>query len=220
MRAGFAQVTDGFAGQPGVLPVLPALAGLLPGDGLARGAVVAVERPGLLCLALAAGASRAGAWCGVAGLPELGVVAAAGTGVNPGRLMLVPRPGRRWAEVTAELLEGCEVVVTRLPGPPPAPVRRRPEAVARQRGGVLIAAGQLWEGALVRLRVTRRSWAGIGNGYGRVRACRAEVTAEGRGAAARVRSCWLWLPGPDGAVTAAEPAGVTAGEHGGRAQAG
>ena len=52
-----------------VLPVLPALAGLLPGGGLARGSVLSVEQPGLLCLALVAGASAAGAWCGVAGLP-------------------------------------------------------------------------------------------------------------------------------------------------------
>jgi hypothetical protein len=39
-----------------VLPVLPALAELLPAGGLARGSVVAVDRSGLLCLALVAGA--------------------------------------------------------------------------------------------------------------------------------------------------------------------
>jgi hypothetical protein len=77
--------------------------------------------------------------------------------------------------------------------------------VLRRGGGVLIAAGA-WDGAPVRLRVTQRSWAGIGDGHGRLRACRAEVLAEGRGAAARPRRQWLWLPGPDGTVTVDETA--------------
>jgi hypothetical protein len=70
---------------------------------------------------------------------------------------------------------------------------------------VLIAAGA-WDGAPVRLRVTQRSWAGIGDGYGSLRGCRAEVVAEGRGAAHRPRRQWLWLPGPDGTVTVDETA--------------
>jgi hypothetical protein len=77
--------------------------------------------------------------------------------------------------------------------------------VLRRGGGVLIAAGA-WDGAPVRLRVTQRSWAGIGDGHGRLRACRAEVLAEGRAAAARPRRQWLWLPGPDGTVTVDETA--------------
>jgi hypothetical protein len=189
----------------GVLPVLPALAGLLPGGGLARGSVLAVDQPGLLCLALVAGASAAGAWCGVAGVPSLGVVAAAGMGAEPTRLMLVPEPGPGWPQVVASMLEACEVVVIRPPAPPTSQDRRRLEGVLRRGGGVLIAAGG-WDGAPVRLRVTQRSWAGIGDGYGSLRGCRAEVVAEGRGAAARPRRQWLWLPGPDGTVTADETA--------------
>src|SRR6266704_669279 len=74
------------AGNPpaGALPVLPALGELLPG-GLARGSVVAAGRWSLLCLALAAGASVAGAWCAVAGVPQLGVSAAADVGRDRGR---------------------------------------------------------------------------------------------------------------------------------------
>jgi hypothetical protein len=37
------------------------------------------------------------------------------------------------------------------------------------------------------------------------------VVASGRGAGERPRSCWLWLPGPDGSVTAAAGAGAAAG---------
>ncbi len=188
-----------------VLPVLPALAGLLPAGGLAEGSVMTVDRSGLLCLALIAGASAAGVWCGVAGVPELGVAAAAGMGAEPARMMLVPDPGPHWPQVVASMLEACEIVVVRPPDRPLAQARRRLEGVLRRGGGVLIAAGE-WEGAPVRLRVAQRCWAGIGHGHGSLRACRAEVVAEGRGAAGRPRRRWLWLPAPDGTVTIDETA--------------
>src|SRR5215471_8001036 len=112
MEAGTGQVTrlsarldDGgvFPGA-GALPVLPALEGLLPG-GLARGTVVAAGGWSLLCLALAAGASAAGAWCAIAGIPHLGIAAAAGVGLDLDRMLLVPNPGPRWPEVVASLLD-------------------------------------------------------------------------------------------------------------------
>jgi hypothetical protein len=184
------------------LPVLPALAPLLPGGGLVKGTPVAVDRPGALCLALAAGASQAGLWCGIAGMPDLGMVAAAEMGIELARVMLVPEPGRRWAEVAAVMLGACEVVLLRPPGRVPAALRRRLETAARKSGAVLIVAGE-WEGAPVRLRVDRQRWDGAGDGYGRLRARRADVVAEGRGGLARPRRAWLWLPGPDGTVTAA-----------------
>src|SRR6202167_1564469 len=61
-----------------VLPVLPALRGLLPGGALRRGSVVAAGPWSLLCLALAAGASAAGASCAVVGLAPVGGGAAGG----------------------------------------------------------------------------------------------------------------------------------------------
>jgi len=184
----------------GVLPVLPALRELLPG-GLPRGSVVAAGDWSLLCLALAAGASLAGAWCAIAGLPALGVAAAAGAGLDPGRLLLIADPGAGWPHVLASLLDGCDLVLLRPPSQPSAQVRRRLEAVTRRHGGVLVVAGD-WAGAQCRLSVARQEWAGIGTGHGRLRARRVQVVADGRGAAARPLSRWLWLPGPDGAVTA------------------
>ena len=186
------------------LPVLPALGELLPG-GLARGSVVAAGRWSLLCLALAAGASVAGAWCAVAGVPQLGVSAAAGVGLDPGRMLLVADPGSAWPQVVASLLDGCELVLLRPPGHAPAQVRRRLEAVLRRCGGVLVVAGD-WDGAQARLLVTRQEWAGIEAGHGRLRARRVLVVADGRGAAARPRTQWLWLPGPDGSVGLADQA--------------
>ncbi len=180
------------------LPVLPALRGLLPG-GLQCGTVVAVGHWGLLCLAVAAGASAAGAWCAAVGLPQLGVAAAAGAGLDPGRLLLIPDPGAGWPQVVASLIDGCELVLLRPPGRPSAQVRTRLAATLRRRGGVLVVAGG-WDGAQARLLVVRQEWAGIGTGHGRLRARRVQVAADGRGAAARLRTGWLWLPGPDGSV--------------------
>jgi hypothetical protein len=104
------------ASGTGGLPVLPGLRELLP-RGLARGTVVSVAEFGLLCLALAAAASADGAWCGIAGLPEAGVLAAAGLGLDAGRILLVPDPGPAWPQVTASLLDGCELVLLRPPRP-------------------------------------------------------------------------------------------------------
>ena len=197
-------VTAGVPERPpyDVLPALPALAPLLPGGGLAKGSVVTVESAGALCLALIAGPSQAGMWCGVAGMPHLGIVAAAEAGAEPGRMMLVPEPGPRWAEVAATMLDACAVVLLRPPGRAPARARRRLETAACRSGAALIVAGT-WDGAQVRLHVTWRQWDGIGDGHGRLRARRAEVTAEGRGTLVRPRRVWLWLPGPDGKISAA-----------------
>jgi hypothetical protein len=189
-----------------MLPVLPALRDLLPGGGLARGSVVAVPEYGLLCLALAAGASAGGAWCAIAGIPEAGVAAAVRLGLDPDRTLLVPDPGGSWPQVVASLLDGCELVLVHPRARPAAPahVTRRIEAALRRGHGVLLVAGD-WPGARLRLRVAGRDWAGLGDGHGRLRACRALVIAEGRGPAARPRTRRLWLPAEDGRVAAAEP---------------
>ena len=142
------------------LPVLPVLRELLPGGGLARGSVVAVAEFGLLCLALAAGASAAGAWCGMAGLPEAGVLAAVGLGLDAERTLLVPDPGPAWPQVVASLLDGCEIVLLRPPEKATAQIRRRLEAMLRRGRGVLLVTGD-WPGAQVRLRVVARRWTGL-----------------------------------------------------------
>ncbi|MGH3286624.1 MAG: hypothetical protein ACRDPD_18430 [Streptosporangiaceae bacterium] len=205
LRAG--QLRDRQPGDGGVLPVLPALGPLFPAGGLVKGSVTVVDRYGLLCGAVIAGASRAGAWCGVAGIPEFGVAAAVAAGVDSERLLSVPDPGDSWLQVAASLLEGCEVVVVRPPAQPPGRVRQRLEAVARRSAGVVVVTGA-WDGAPLRLQVTRQQWTGLGYGHGCLRACRAEVLASGRSAAARPRRQWLWLPAPDGTIAAADPADV------------
>jgi hypothetical protein len=184
-----------------LLPVLPALRDLLPGGALQRGSVVATGDWSLLCLALAAGPVASGAWCAAAGLPYLGVCAAADAGLDPARLLLIGDPGPNWPQVIASLLDGCDLVLLCPPERPSAQVRRKLEAVVRRHGAVLLVVGD-WDGAQTRLRVMNQEWAGIGAGHGRLRARRARVLADGRGGWSRPRERWLWLPGPDGAISA------------------
>jgi len=186
-----------------VLPVLPALRDLLPHGALRRGSVVAASGWNLLCLALAAGPVASGAWCAAAGIPEFGVAAAADAGLDPARLLLIPDLGPNWPQAVISLLDGCDLVVLRPPSRPPAQARRKLEAAVRRHGSVLLVAGD-WEGAQVRLRIAAHEWAGIGSGHGRLRGRRAQVIADGRGGWSRPQERWLWLPGPDGTVTATE----------------
>jgi len=206
--AGLGRRHDDVLPGEAVLPVLPPLRELLPAGGLQRGSVVTTGCWSLLCLALVAEASAAGAWCAVAGLPQLGVAAAAEAGLDPQRMLLVADPGPGWPQVVASLLDGCDLVLLRPPDHPPAGMRRRLEAAVRRSGGVLVVAGD-WDGAQARLHIAGQEWTGIGAGHGRLRARRVQVVADGRGAAARSQARWLWLPGPDGSVTAADdPAGA------------
>jgi pyruvate/2-oxoglutarate dehydrogenase complex dihydrolipoamide acyltransferase (E2) component len=217
------------------LPVLPALAPLLPGGALRRGATVAVgAASGLgagagaagatsLALALAAGPSQAGAWVAAVGLGSLGAVAAAGFGVALDRLALVDdpagaaRPGTlggrggrgtvSWAAVVAGLVDGFDVVLVAAgPGWRRRPAdARRLVARVRERGAVLVAVG----GDLPERSQVRLSVAAAAwepiGGMGHLHGRRVTVEAGGRGEASRPRRAELWLPSPEGRVVPVEP---------------
>ncbi|HET7720081.1 MAG TPA: hypothetical protein VFK43_08955, partial [Acidimicrobiales bacterium] len=189
-----------------VLPVAEPLVPLLPG-GLVRGTSVQIGGTvgsTSLALALLAAPSAGGSWAAAVGVPTLGLAAAAGFGVDLGRLVLVaPPPAGEWATVVATVLDAFEVVVAR----PPASGRvrgadaRRLAARARERGAVLVRLGDggSWpEAADVELSVVATTWEGLGRGHGHLRARRATVEAGGRRGHARPRRAELWLPGPGG----------------------
>ncbi|BEL09040.1 hypothetical protein Q0Z83_072310 [Actinoplanes sichuanensis] len=147
-----------------------------------------------LLLALLSAASRSGAWCAVVGMPALGAVAAAESGIVLERLALVPEPGPDWPTVVAALIDGVDVVVVAVPGPVSAGIAGRLAARARQRGSLLVPFGD-WAGADVHLRVGEGHWDGLGFGRGRLRRREVTVVAQGRGAAARPRQITMWMPG-------------------------
>jgi hypothetical protein len=219
LRRGEDRVVDRApAPEPGadgrVLPVVAPLAGLLPAGGLRRGSTVAVAAgtgSTSLLTALIARASAAGAWVGVVGRPELGLVAAAEAGVALERLALVPYPGADLVAVTAALLDGLDVVAVAVPGSGlRAGERQRLAARARQRGAVLLPLGS-WPGADAELRCAPTRWQGAGGRaegvLGRLCARRVQVRLRGRGVVPAGRAAALLLPGPAGTPEAA-PAGV------------
>lgn len=185
-------------------PVVEPLASLLPGEGLRRGSVIAVQGSMVLLLGLLAAATAQGAWAAVVGVGDLGVLAAAETGVMVQRLALVPRPGSDPAPVAAALLEGVGLVALAGAEHMASGVRRALAARARQRGSVLLPFGR-WPGADVELSCRVEAWHGAEAGHGRLRCREVVVRAVGRGAAARPRTARLLLPGPGGAVAAALP---------------
>lgn len=175
-----------------VLPVVPALAGLLPDTGLRRGSTVAVHGGTSLLLALLAAATEAGSWAAVVGMPSLGVAAAAEYGVDVTRLALVPRPGAELPAVVAALLDGVDLVAVQPETVLPA-VARRLSARARHRGAVLLAAGA-WPAADVELSCRRAAWSGPSAGYGHLESRQVQVRSHGRGAAARPLTATFDLP--------------------------
>jgi hypothetical protein len=217
-----------------LLPVARPLTELLGTPGLRRGSTVVVHGDGAqgatsLLLALLAGPSMDGAWCAVVGAPELGLVAAGELGVALDRLVLVPEPGRRLAQIGAALVEGCDLVCLRCPSPLAAPEARRLAARARERKVVLLiatgstaslglspAGGPVQRGAVrpggaassgwyempdVALAVRGGRFEGVARGSGRVRSHLVEVVARRRRAAPEEVVRRLWLPDGEGRLT-------------------
>ncbi|HMQ38265.1 MAG TPA: hypothetical protein PKE46_10965 [Micropruina sp.] len=182
-----------------LLPIPPALAGSLPGGGLAPGSAYSVT-PGALLLALLAEPSREGSWCGVIGMPELGAEAAEQAGLNLGRLALVPRPGERWFAIAAAMAEVMPVVAVR----PGSRVRdgdaARLAARLRSSGTVLLVAGP-WPRVEATLGTSAPRWSGIGSGHGylRVREVLVTVTSKRFPAPRQIR---LSLPDDTGRLSA------------------
>ncbi|MEV0648634.1 hypothetical protein AB0I28_25565 [Phytomonospora sp. NPDC050363] len=193
--------TDAPTSTETALPVVDGLGGLLPWGGLRRGAVVGVaagDAPGMtsLLLALLAGPSAAGSWCGiVGGTGELSAMAIGEAGVDASRLPLVPEPGTKWPEVTAALLDGLDVVAVHVPQGLTAQTARRLAARARKRKAVLVPYGappDRLAGADVVLRVVGGEWRGLGVGRGRLRERDLVVASRVRGRPVQVT---LRLPG-------------------------
>lgn len=193
------------------LPVLPALADLVPGGALRRGSTVAVTGRGgatSLALALAAGPSAAGSWAVAVGFPGLGLAAAAELGVVLERLAVVaPSDPSTWSTVVATLVDAFDVVLVRPPSRVRSSDARRLAARAREQGAVLVQVGEAPLPSDLRFTVTGVEWHGLGAGHGHLAARQVEVAVDGRRQAARPRHARLWLVDPEGRVApVAEPA--------------
>jgi Zn-dependent alcohol dehydrogenase len=196
-----------------VLPVTEGLVPLIPSGDLRRGSTIVVAGHAgtgatSLAISLLAGASEAGHWCAAVGLADPGVAAMAELGLDLRRAVFIPRPRAGWAEATADLLDGAELVVLRPPARPNAAAARRLVARARDRRAVLVVVveeAQRWPVVPeMTLTVASATWQGIGLGHGRLQARRAEVVVSGRHGAVERRTT-IWLPSATGVVA---PAGT------------
>ncbi len=194
-----------------ILPLVPVLADILPGGGLQRGGVVVVEAADgagaggatTLAFALLSAATTGGAWCAAVGVGDVGILALAELGVELGRLVLVPAPGRRWPEVAAALIDGFDAVVVCPPSRVRPGVARRLAARARERRSALVVLarhGPWPEGPDVRLTVAGGRWQGVGIGHGHLQGRRVDLVATGRRGATRPTRAALWLPGGGGEI--------------------
>lgn len=177
------------------LPVAGELRDLLPWPGLRRGTVVAVHSSALALLALLGEASKSGAWISVVGFPQLSIAAVAEAGIVLERVILVPAPGAKWAEVMGIMIDGTHVVVAPVPpGGLTDTLARTLAARARQRGSVIVPFGTGWPAADLTIERTSVRWQGLGMGHGRLRWMDADYLSRGRGNAMRPRRCTISLP--------------------------
>lgn len=209
--------------QARVLPVAPPLGGLFPGGSLRRGTTIVVGGPDRgthadrvadgsvsVALALLAAASAAGSWCALVGLAGLGAVAAHEFGIDLARLAVIPRPDAAWAEATALLIDGVDLVVLFPPFPPRHALARRLVARARERRSVLVVVpGRVgWpDPPDLRLSIGEARWEGAGTGEGYLARRWMTVTATGRRSAALPRHHQLWLPSAGGGMAGGSPVG-------------
>ncbi|MFT4029402.1 MAG: hypothetical protein QM675_05960, partial [Protaetiibacter sp.] len=181
------------------LPTSSALEELLPDGALVAGGSYLVDGSTALALQLLREPSRAGAWCAVVGMPDLGIEAAAAAGIELDRLALVPHPGEQWFAVVSALVDAVAVVLVQ----PPARVREaaaaRLAARLRQRGAVLVSMRE-WPRAQARLTISESDWVGIGAGFGHLAARQVTVASASPAWQGRTRSRRLWLPDASGVV--------------------
>ena len=180
------------------LPTHPTIAQLLPGGALKEGATYSVDRSITLLMLLLAAPSAAGSWCGVVGVPEFGVEAAAGFGIELERLVLVPHPGDQWLAVTAAIADAMGVIVTRPPKRASDASISRLSARLRKRGSTLLVLGtwphSVWPHSEAMLSITESAWTGVGHGHGHLQSREATVTVTSR-VSGRPRSARIRLPG-------------------------
>lgn len=161
------------------LPTEPTLAALLPSGALRVGATYSVESSLTLIMLLLSAPSAAGAWCGVVGIPEFGIEAAAEFGVDLERLILVPTPGDQWLAATATLADALSLIVVRPPKRASEASIARLSARLRKRSSTLIVLGS-WPQSEAMLSLTESNWSGIGRGRGRLRERDLTVTVTSR----------------------------------------
>jgi hypothetical protein len=181
--------------EPQGRSVAGVLSGLLPHGVLRSGVVYTVDNSTSLVMAVLGTATVEGAWAAVVGLPDFGVEAAAGFGIDLARLVLVPAPGEHWLAVTAALVDVLPLVVVQPQRTVGAAEMARLSARLRQSGCTLVVAGA-WAQSEAALCVTGTGWEGVGAGHGYLTGRTLSVTVAERNGPRREEL--IHLPDPAG----------------------
>jgi hypothetical protein len=203
------QTTPVVAGED-LVPLLLPLQQALGVDGLRRGNTVLIggeEGSGAtsLALALIAKATTDGMWCSIVGPPDLGVVAAVELGVDLERLVVVASPRTRAATAIGALVEGCDVVLLRLPLAMSRTEMLRLGARARQRRVLVVLLSDprsravAWpEAPDITVQIRSSVFSGIESGSGRIAGRRIEIETVHRRSGGLRAPVALWLPAVTG----------------------
>ena len=179
-------------------------------EGLRRGSTVLIQGDKgtgatSLALALLACATSGGLWCSVVGPLDLGIVAGVELGVDLDRLVVVATPERRVATVLGALVDGCDVVLLRLPLALTRSEMLRLGARVRQRRVLLLLVRdtrsrvRAWaEAPDVTAVVQSSDFVGIAYGSGRIAARRVVIGTAHRWGGAAAPAVALWLPSLSG----------------------
>lgn len=186
-----------------IIPVAEPLAPLFPDGGLRPGHTYSVASSTSLLFALMSEASKSGSWCAVLGVPQLSAQAASGYGIDLERLILVPTPGDAWLRAAGAIAEVAPIVAVHPDRKPHDAEVARLSARLRDRGGVLLIAGD-WPGADMTLRLRDGQWSGVGEGSGILRSRTVTVLAEHRHSP-RPRKTRVLLPSPSGGIAVMPP---------------
>jgi recA bacterial DNA recombination protein len=203
------QTTPVVAGED-LVPLLLPLQQALGVDGLRRGNTVLIggeEGSGTtsLALALIAKATTDGMWCSIVGPPDLGMVAAVELGVDLERLVVVASPRTRAATAIGALVEGCDVVLLRLPLAMSRTEMLRLGARARQRRVLVVLLSDprsravAWpEAPDITVQIRSSVFSGIESGSGRIAGRRVEIETVHRRSGGLRAPVALWLPAVTG----------------------
>ena len=189
-----------------VLPLHPALQGLLPERGLQTGAVYSVSPSPSLIFALMSTVSQRGSWCAAVGMPTLGLEAAASFGVELSRLILVPEPGERWLAVVSALAEVVPLIAVNPGSRVGDADAARLAARLRDRGCTVLAttggiSASSWPQSEGMISLHDPHWEGLGEGWGLLSERTVTLTAQTR-TTPRPQSLRVQLPGALGSVEA------------------
>lgn len=162
-----------------LLPLDPALEGLLPDPGLRVGSVYSLSPSPSLLGALLAAPSQSGSWCAIIGMPTIGVEAMADLGVDLDRLVLVPDPGPRWLTIATALSEVIPLIAVHPRSRASDADVARLGARLRDRGCTMLVTAR-WPQSEATITVEETEWHGLGAGWGLLADRTVTLRASGR----------------------------------------